>query len=282
MSTQPYMDYALELYQMRIEPLATAEDLCAGWRPTVATRKVMSRLVHAAERAGDIEATRAAVRRCLHDPETPGTAWSSAEPWFPDTWTEELDEDSPNRRAVPGDPPAGPLRSDHRSASDPPAGRPHPHVGPLPGRGQGHLHLQEPAAGRVARATDRSPRKPPRNQPGPRGLPLDARRHARADRAGPGRGPAPDPRSGGPGRPGARGRPGPRAQRVAGRARRRRAGRGDHRDRGPGRRQTLHRGPLVDLEAAEAAFHAGREPMLQERLARVFESDEGPPKPPRS
>ena len=91
-STQPYMGYALELYRMRTEPLATAEDLCSGWADRGYTDRAMTRLALAAERAGQLEETRAAVRRCLHDPATPSTAWASAEPWFADTWTAELDD----------------------------------------------------------------------------------------------------------------------------------------------------------------------------------------------
>jgi len=85
-------ELARELYQMRVYPLAGAETLCALWKRRSIPKEEMSRLVHAAEYAGDIEATRALVRRCLHDPETPDTAWFSAEPWFPDTWGDELDD----------------------------------------------------------------------------------------------------------------------------------------------------------------------------------------------
>ncbi len=87
----PYMVYAADLYRMRTEPLAEAERLCANMAKGAYKEKQMSGLVRAADRAGKLEQARAAVRRCLFDPATRSTAWGWAEPWFGDSFTAELD-----------------------------------------------------------------------------------------------------------------------------------------------------------------------------------------------
>jgi len=86
-----YLAYARDIYRMRTQPSAETERLCARWADTGYTEGGMAGFVRAADRAGRLDQVRSQIRDWLDDPETPGDAWGSAEPWFTDTWTEELD-----------------------------------------------------------------------------------------------------------------------------------------------------------------------------------------------
>jgi len=271
-------NFARELYQMRVNPLAGVRMLCASWKhPSVPTKEVMSRLIHEAERAGDIEATRAAVRRCLHDPETPGTAWSSAEPWFPDTWTEELDEELAEQiepfpailRLALYDPiteaPAIRRLAARIHTSDlflAEVRDTYIFRNPLPGESleqriealENHLETNPDHVVCRLMLAGMLVRTAPNRAAGQLEI-LD--RAARDD----------------PALAVALARE--RSEWLVGLdAAEQAVATIETVDPAGGRPYTV--APLVDLEAAEAAFHAGREPMLQERLARVFESDDWP------
>ncbi|MCP4653911.1 MAG: hypothetical protein GY856_00690, partial [bacterium] len=83
---------AQKVFLMRTEPLSQIGSLTAGWvegyPPTV-----MQQLATAAERSRQLPPVRAAVREWLHDPKTPGDAWATASPWFAQQrWPQELDD----------------------------------------------------------------------------------------------------------------------------------------------------------------------------------------------